>query len=226
MKRARGSALAPASFEALTRMRRVLREQATTPATLHQAPHKPKAPADGAMLFRRAVADATPLPPSDRAELARPRPKPVARQRRADEQQVLVDSLSDPWDCTLSGIKDAAVSTGEELFFSRPGVPTAALRKLRRGGWVIQGELDLHGHSGDEARVALAAFINRCMLEDRRCVRIIHGKGHGSKNRLPVLKNKVRHWLTQREDVLAFCQARTVDGGAGAVVVLLKSASR
>lgn len=74
--------------------------------------------------------------------------------------------------------------------------------------------------------MVLAAFLNRCMLEDRRCVRIIHGKGHGSKNRLPVLKNKVRHWLMQREDVLAFCQARTVDGGAGAVVVLLKSSSR
>ncbi|MDP3583990.1 MAG: Smr/MutS family protein [Thiobacillus sp.] len=220
MKRARGSALAPASFEALTRMRRVLREQSAQPASLHQAPHKPKPAADGAMLFRRAVADAIPLPPSDRAELARPRPKPVARQRRADEQQVLVDALADPWDW------EAAVSTGEELYFARPGVPTAALRKLRRGGWVLQGELDLHGHTGDEARVALAAFLNRCMLEDRRCVRIIHGKGHGSKNRLPVLKNKVRHWLMQREDVLAFCQARTVDGGAGAVIVLLKSSSR
>jgi DNA-nicking Smr family endonuclease len=220
MKRARGSALAPASFEALTRMRRVLREQSAQPASLHQAPHKPKPAADGAMLFRRAVADAVPLPPSDRAELARPRPKPVARQRRADEQQVLVDALADPWDW------EAAISTGEELYFARPGVPTAALRKLRRGGWVLQGELDLHGHTGDEARVALAAFLNRCMLEDRRCVRIIHGKGHGSKNRLPVLKNKVRHWLMQREDVLAFCQARTVDGGAGAVIVLLKSSSR
>ncbi|OHE59235.1 MAG: DNA mismatch repair protein MutS [Thiobacillus sp. GWE1_62_9] len=220
MKRARNSTLAPASFEALARMRRVLREQTATPASLHQAPHKPKPAADGAMLFRRAVADATPLPPSDRAEIARPRPKPVAHQRRADEAQVLVDALSDPWDW------EAAVSTGEELFFSRPGVPTAALRKLRRGGWVIQGELDLHGHTGDEARLALAAFLNRCMIEDRRCVRIIHGKGHGSKNRLPVLKNKVRHWLIQREDVLAFCQARTVDGGAGAVIVLLKSSSR
>ena len=225
MKRSR-SALASASFEALARMRRALREQAATPATLHQAPHKPKPAADGAMLFRRAVADATPLPPSDRADIARPRPKPIAQQRRADEQQVLVDALSDPWDCTLSGIKEAAVSTAEELFFSRPGVPTAALRKLRRGGWVIQGELDLHGHTGDEARVALAAFLNRCMIEDRRCVRIIHGKGLGSKNRLPVLKNKVRHWLMQREDVLAFCQARTVDGGAGAVIVLLKSSTR
>ena len=220
MKRARGSALAPASFEALARMRRALREQAAAPASLHQAPHKPRTPEDGAMLFRRAVADVVPLPPSNRAEIARPRPKPIARQRLRDEQQVLVDALSDPWDW------EAAISTGEELVFVRPGVPTAALRKLRRGGWVIRGELDLHGHTGDEARVALAAFLNRCMKDDRRCVRIIHGKGHGSKNRLPVLKNKVRHWLTQREDVLAFCQARTVDGGAGAVIVLLKSSSR
>lgn len=171
------------------------------------------------MLFRRAVRDVIPLPASSRAEPSLPRPKPLARQRLADERQVLVDALSDPWDW------EAAVSTGEELFFVRPGVPTAAMRKLRRGGWVIRGELDLHGLTGDEARVALAAFLNRCMIEDRRCVRIIHGKGHGSKNRLPVLKNKVRHWLTQREDVLAFCQARTVDGGAGAVIVLLKSST-
>lgn len=219
MKRAR-SALSTASSEALARMRRVLCEQSAQPASLHQTPHKPKPAADGAMLFRRAVADAIPLPPSDRADLKHSRPKPVARQRHADEQQVLVDALADPWDW------EAAVSTGEELYFARPGVPTAALRKLRRGGWVIKGELDLHGHTGDEARVALAAFLNRCMVEDRRCVRIIHGKGHGSKNRLPVLKSKVRHWLMQREDVLAFCQARTVDGGAGAVIVLLKSASR
>lgn len=220
MKRARGSALPPASFEALARMRRALREQSGRPVSLQQTPRKPKAAEDGVMLFRRAVADVVPLPPSNHAEVARPRPKPVARQRLRDEQQVLVDALADPLDW------DAALSTGEELVFSRPGVPTAALRKLRRGGWVIQGELDLHGHTGDEARIALAAFLNRCMKDDRRCVRIIHGKGHGSKNRLPVLKNKVRHWLTQREDVLAFCQARTVDGGAGAVIVLLKSQSR
>ena len=220
MKRGRDSALAPASFEALARVRRALREQTAARATQHQAPHKPHPPADGPMLFRRAVANAVQLPPSNRADIARPRPKPIARQRLRDEQQVLIDALSDPWDW------EAALSTGEELVYCRPGVPTAALRKLRRGGWVIQRELDLHGHTGDEARIALAAFLNRCLLEDRRCVRIIHGKGHGSKNRLPVLKNKVRHWLMQREDVLAFCQARTVDGGAGAVIVLMKSSTR
>ncbi len=218
MKRARGSALAPASFEALARVRRVLRDR---PGPVVPSPAEPaRPPEEGGVLFQRAVADVTPLPPANRVERSRPRPAPVARQRLRDEQQVLIDALSDPWDW------DDAMATGEELFFMRPGVPLAALRKLRRGGWVIRGELDLHGHSGDEARVALALFLNRCRNEDRRCVRIIHGKGLGSKNRLPVLKNKVRHWLMQREDVLAFCQARTVDGGAGAVVVLLKSSTR
>lgn len=218
MKRARGSALAPASFEALARVRRALRDapRAAAPPVVPR-PREPQP--DGALLFRRAVADVVPLPPSDRADPGHPRPSPHARQRLADERQVLVDALADPWDW------DAAVATGEELHFVRPGVPTAAMRKLRRGGWVIRAELDLHGLTGDEARVALAGFLNRCMAEDRRCVRIIHGKGHGSKNRLPVLKNKVRHWLMQREDVLAFCQARTVDGGAGAVIVLLKSST-
>lgn len=215
MKRARGSTLAPASFEALARVRRALRERTAAPVA---AVRKPDAHVDGPLLFRRAVADVIPLSPGNRAELGRPRPRPVAHQRLRDEQQVLIDALSDPWDW------DAA--TGEELLFARPGVSAAAMRKLRRGGWVTRGELDLHGHTGDEARVALAAFLNRCMKEERRCVRIIHGKGLGSKNRLPVLKHKLRHWLMQREDVLAFCQARAVDGGAGAVIVLLKSASR
>ncbi|MEW6415120.1 MAG: Smr/MutS family protein [Pseudomonadota bacterium] len=218
MKRARGSALSPAAFAALASVRRALRESPCA-AKLPAAPRPREPQPDGALLFRRAVADVVRLPPSDRADPGRPRPKPQARQRLADERQVLVDALADPWDW------EAAVSTGEELYFARPGVPAAAMRKLRRGGWVIRAELDLHGHTGDEARVALAGFLNRCMLEDRRCVRIIHGKGYGSKHRLPVLKNKVRHWLMQREDVLAFCQARTVDGGAGAVIVLLKSST-
>lgn len=218
MKRARGSALAPASFEALARVRRTLREQASKPAP--QSPHKSKPQADGPLLFRRAVADVVPLPPGNRADNTRPRSRPLARQRLRDEQQVLIDALADPWDW------DAATATGEELLFARPGVPAATMKKLRRGDWVIRGELDLHGHTGDKARIALAAFLNRCTKEERRCVRVIHGKGLGSKNRLPVLKHKLRHWLMQREDVLAFCQARAVDGGAGAVIVLLKSASR
>ena len=170
--------------------------------------------------FRNAVADAIPLRAPERAQHARRRPKPIARQRLRDEQQVMRDALADPFDW------DAAVASGDELLFVRPGVPSAALRKLKRGGWVLRAELDLHGMSGDEARLAVADFLHHSLRRDIRCVRIIHGKGLGSKNREPVLKHKVRHWLMQRDDVLAFCQARQVDGGAGAVVVLLKSPTR
>lgn len=219
MKRGRGTALGAVSLEALARFRRTVIAEAAAQSAARPSPPPPSL-LDGPAAFRNAIADVIPLPPPNRAVIPRQRPKATARQRLNNEQPVTRDDLSDPWEM------DAAVAANEELAFVRSGVPAATLKKMRRGGWIIRGELDLHGHTGDEARVALAAFLNRCNLEDRRCVRIIHGKGYGSKNRLPVLKNKVRHWLVQREDVLAFCQAPTVDGGAGAVIVLLKSSTR
>ena len=176
-------------------------------------------------LFRQEVADAVALPPANRAAPPRPRVKPIPLQRLKDEKQALTDSLADPWDILDQGGRDS-IESGEELFFSRPGVPAAALRKLKRGGWVIQAELDLHGLRSDEARLALAEFLLACARRDIRCVRIVHGKGLRSKNREPVLKHKLRHWLTQREDVLAYCQARPHDGGSGAAIVLLKSNAR
>jgi DNA-nicking Smr family endonuclease len=181
-------------------------------------PPSPSQSDEAARLFLSAVQDVAPLPAPNRADTLLPRHKPIPRQRQKDEKQVLHDSLSDPIDFLEIG------ETGEELFFARPGIPKAALRKLKRGGWVIQAELDLHGMRSDEARLSLAAFLQLCARQDDRCVRIIHGKGLRSRNREPVLKHKLRHWLLQREDVLAFCQARAVDGGSGAVIVLLKAA--
>lgn len=170
-------------------------------------------------VFRSAVADVTPAPPVRRAHHVAHKPPPVPVQTLLDEKRVLSDSLSDhdPW---LAGFE-----TGEELCFLRPSLPQTILKKLRRGYWVIQDELDLHGLTKVEARLLLVEFLNGAMRAGHRCIRIIHGKGLGSKNREPVLKHKVRIWLAQRDEVLAFCQARVVDGGSGAVVVLLKSAS-
>lgn len=168
-------------------------------------------------LFREAVGDVVQLPPSDKITPARKRPKPHPFQTRRDEQEALVDSLSDPAEW------DVGNETGDELIFVRPGLSRQILRKLRRGHWVIQDQLDLHGYTSDAARAELAAFLQSCIRRGVRCLRIIHGKGRGSKNREPVLKYKVRHWLMQRDEVLAFCQARPSDGGGGAVVVLLKS---
>jgi DNA-nicking Smr family endonuclease len=166
--------------------------------------------------FRDAVSGAIPLPHHGRAIHKRRPPHPLPVQRMRDEAQALADTLSDhlPW--------EPDIETGEELVFARDGIGPQVLRKLRRGHWVIQAHLDLHGMRSDEARVALAAFLNDCLRRDARCVRIVHGKGLGSKNREPILKRKLRAWLMQRDEVLAFCQARPVDGGGGAVLALLR----
>lgn len=176
----------------------------------------PSPTAEDSAVFRQAVGDAQPLPASGRVAHPPPRRKPIPYQTLQDEKAVLTDALSDPLD-------DYDPETGEELLFLRPGLSRQVLRRLRRGHWVIQAELDLHGLTSDQARQMLAAFLNECQHKGLRCARIIHGKGLGSKNREPVLKNKVRHWLMQRQEVLAFCQARPADGGGGAAVVLLKS---
>jgi len=182
--------------------------------------HQPGPKAHEAELFRATVSGVTPLPHSGRALLERPRPRPVPTQRLRDERAALRDSLSDQiaW--------EIGAETGEELSFVRTGIGAQTLRKLRRGHWVIQDELDLHGLTTVEARPLLGEFLSQCMRQGSRCVRIIHGKGLRSRNREPVLKHKVASWLMQRDDVLAFCQARRADGGGGAVVVLLQGRRR
>ncbi|HVK93194.1 MAG TPA: Smr/MutS family protein [Noviherbaspirillum sp.] len=170
-----------------------------------------------AELFRRTVGKLDLLPPSNKAPITLPRPLPIPRQRLADEQAALMESLSDEFNV------DTLLDTDEALSYARPGIGPDTLRRLRRGHWVIQGQLDLHGMRRDEAREALAEFLRNAVKRSMRCVRVIHGKGLGSVNKEPVLKNKVRSWLVQKDEVLAFCQARAADGGAGALVVLLKA---
>jgi DNA-nicking Smr family endonuclease len=116
------------------------------------------------------------------------------------------------------------VETGEELSYRRNGIAADVLRKLRRGQWAIQDDLDLHGLVVDDARALLAAFLAQAVRRGLRCVRVVHGKGYRSAGGEPVLKGKVAGWLAQRDEVLGFVQARPQDGGGGAVVVLLRAA--
>jgi DNA-nicking Smr family endonuclease len=141
---------------------------------------------------------------------------PVARQRRRDEVQVLEESLG-PWST------DDVLDGGEELVYLRDGMARDVLRKLRRGHWVVQDQLDLHGLNRIQAGQAVVPFMRDCIARGLRCIRIVHGKGLGSHNREPVLKAKLRKWLPLREEVLAFCQAPAAEGGAGAVLVLLRT---
>ncbi|MBL8539797.1 MAG: Smr/MutS family protein [Betaproteobacteria bacterium] len=172
--------------------------------------------ADALDLLREALRDVTPIKPTDRVLHPPRRVDPIPLQRMRTEQEILAESLSD-----ASPLEDGFES-GAELGFVRDGLSRQTLRRLRRGHWVVQGELDLHGLTVAAAREAIVAFLQRCLREGWRCVRIIHGRGLRSVNGEPVLKSKTALWLAQRQEILAFCQARPVDGGAGAVLVLLR----
>jgi len=175
----------------------------------------PRNNADEDAEFRRAVADAEPLE-SRRRVVQRRRPAPLPRQRLRDERAALAESLAGPFSV------DDALDTGNELVYLREGLQREVLRKLRRGHWVVEAELDLHGMNRHVAAVSVAEFLRHCRRRGHGCVRIVHGKGLGSRQREPVLKGLLRKWLL-REEVLAFSQAPAAQGGSGAVLVLLKS---
>ncbi len=165
-------------------------------------------------VFRKAVADTKPLPSKPLRHA--PKPKPRARFARAAEVEVL--------EASLTGLPDPDEPLlGEGLYYAKPGVQHAVLRKLRRGHFSVGAELDLHGLRSEDARLALAGFLQAVRGQRMRCVRIIHGKGYRSGPRGPVLKQRLNGWLRQRDEVIAFCSARPVDGGTGAVYVLLNS---
>lgn len=168
-------------------------------------------------LFRQVVGDIRPLESNRVAQHPVKKPKPIPKQFNEDEHQALIDSLSDHY------IPSSELETGEELLYVRDGHSPAILGKLRRGDWVVQKHIDLHGLVSDEARAYVSEFISDCKKRGIRCVRIVHGKGLGSRNKEPVLKNKVRGWLMQKDEVIAYAQAKQQDGGSGAVIVLLKA---
>ena len=169
---------------------------------------------DDQRAFKEAMRGARPLN-HDRAEVARQKPEPKARFRRADEQEVLYESLHGNPDPSLLG-------SGDELFFARESVAKPIMRKLKRGQYRLESELDLHGLTADQARDALDQFLLECRRHRWHCVRVIHGKGKRSGLAGPILKPSVARWLSRREVVQAFASARPGDGGTGALYVLLK----
>ena len=169
-----------------------------------------------ANLFRTAIGAVAPLKSSARVQHAKTLPPPIAHQRQRDEAAALSESISDDFDA------DAILDTDEQVAWHREGVSLEVVRKLRRGHWIIQAEVDLHGARVDGAREIVGAFLRESIKHRLRCVRIVHGKGHGSIGKQPVLKGKVKNWLIQKDEVMAFCQAREHDGGGGALIVLLR----
>jgi DNA-nicking Smr family endonuclease len=166
-------------------------------------------------LFARHVGPVTPLLPQRRADLDLARPAPLPRQREADERAALQEALSDEVDI------ESLLLTDDGLSYRRSGVGADVVTRLRRGQWTIQSQIDLHGLTREEARTALAGYVRQSRRRGHRCVRVVHGKGHGSPGRQPVLKAKVQRWLAQMSEVIAFAQASGPQGGAGALIVLL-----
>jgi DNA-nicking Smr family endonuclease len=170
-----------------------------------------------ARVFRAAVRDVTPLPTPAVPPQGSARPRPARRRAPIVESAALGD---------VAAVDDApgaaAPSAADPLSYRRAGVRDQTLRHLRRGRYPVEDELDLHGLSQAAARDHLAEFIASSRHAGLRCVRVVHGKGYRSGARGPVLKIAVNTWLKRHADVLAFTSARAIDGGTGAVYVLLR----
>lgn len=205
--------------EQLRRLRQTLQAQ-TTQSIAEQVKQTEKARrlARQSRLFADAIGKVTPLVAPVRAPISPTPPEPIARQRVKDEENALKESLSDAFE------PYALLDTDETLSFSRPGVGADVMRKLRKGHWHIQAQLDLHGLRQDQAREAVGQFVRDSHKAGLRCIRVVHGKGLGSEGKAPVLKSKVPRWLAQKQEVIAYVQARPVHGGAGALLVLLNAA--
>ena len=204
------------SLQDLSAIRQRVNDAALAAAAAEKARREAELQAEAERhLFVRAVGAVKPIPAKARVLNLSKRPEPRPLQQDLDDQAALLESMSDEFDVsTLLDVDD-------QLSFRRPGIGTDITRKLRKGEWSLQGQLDLHGLRSDEAREALGQFVRDAKRMGWRCVRVVHGKGLGSPGKEPVLKSKVQRWLVQKNEVLAFVQAKPSDGGAGALVVLL-----
>lgn len=162
-------------------------------------------------LFRQALDGVTPISPTNRISSLRP-----IHTIYSIKSIAYNISPADNW-------SDHSTTEVAPTSFLRNGINNMTLRKLRRGQWPIQDSIDLHGLTSDQARGLLANFMTQALNSNYRCINVIHGKGWRAEGGEGILKLRVRHWLTQHPQVLAFCEAPAHAGGGGAVWVLLKS---
>lgn len=213
-------------FADLKSLSKQLKEQAEARAVAKaEAAKQAKVQAVEANLFHASVGGVKRLPEQNRLAPGAPKasgfaPAAPARPRTQaeDDAAVLREMMSDQFDV------EHLLETEPTVSFLRNGVGQDVLRKLRKGQWPVQDELDLHGMRRDAARDAIGAFLQKAKRHNARCVAVIYGKGYGSANGEPVLRSMVHSWLEQKEEVIAFCAARPLDGGEGALMVLLRAA--
>lgn len=221
----RGGPARAASLHELASIREALRERRLAEAEALAVAEAARRRADRERtLFAATVGLVTPLRRPAALALAaglskRP-PAPLPRQRERDDRAVLAESIGDDFNA------ETLLETDDALSFRRRGIGAEVVRKLRRGVWVVQAEIDLHGLRRAGARERARTFLRATAKAGIRCVRIVHGKGLGSPGGQSVLKSDMRGWLAQREEVLAFTYARAADGGHGALIVLLRAGGK
>jgi DNA-nicking Smr family endonuclease len=183
---------------------------------------KESPPEDDEKLFAEAMSGVTPMGARDESLPPEPKLKAVPSREEQEEAEVM-QALRD----LVEGEAPLSIhQTDEAIEGAVDGLDARIMSKLRRGEFSVQDHLDLHGFTRDEAREKVEAFLLEAIAQGKRCVLIIHGRGHGSKDHIPVLKNALKSWLQRRalsKKVLAFSTAQAFDGGAGAVYVLLKT---
>ncbi len=166
-------------------------------------------------LFQQEMSGIKKIDEKNIQKSSKPKPKPIPLSQQRDDLDVLAQLDNDPF-------SHEYIETGDEIQYFRPGIQQRVIKKLKRGQYSIERELDLHGMTSEGAKRAINIFFHDCVLKDTRSVLVIHGKGYSSEGKEPVLKSMINSWLRHRNDVLAFCSARIEDGGTGAVYVLLR----
>jgi len=214
-------------FSELKSLSKQLREQTEARAAAEaERVKREKVQVVEANIFQSALGGVKRLPEANRHVPQLPKTAAVAApvkrklSQAEDDAAVLRESLSDLFEV------DHYLEEDPALNYAAPGVGPDVVKKLRKGHWPVQDELDLHGLRRDAARDAIGDFLRRSTMRNHRCVCVIHGRGFGSRGQEPVLKSMVHSWLVQKEEVVAFCQARSSEGGEGALMVLLRAALR
>ena len=175
--------------------------------------NRPKPDQDEIALFRRSIGAVSPVKQDNtHYQTSQPKPKP---KRIAGETDFTDEK-------TYGFFDNEEIETSDELSFKRPGVQNREFRKLKRGQFTISAELDLHGLTVEAAKADLSDFLQECLRQNHRCVKIIHGKGLRSKQGKPAIKSRIGKWLQQRQEILAYHSAKQADGGTGALYVLMK----
>ena len=212
-------------FADLKSLAKQLKEQADARAAAEaERVKQEKTRAVEANIFQASVGGVKRMPVSDRYVPSLPKSAATAAAparkltQAEDDAAVLRESLSDLFEV------DHYLEDDPALNYAAPGVGPDVVKKMRKGHWPVQDELDLHGLRRDDARDAIGDFLRKAAMRNHRCVCVIHGRGFGSRGQEPVLKSMVHSWLVQKEEVVAFCQARSSEGGEGALIVLLRAA--